>query len=343
MVNKTILITGGCGFVGHHFVEHFIKTLPEARIIVMDKLNYSGSLDRLRDIECYPRGNVQVLTSDFSLPISENVQKELKDVTHIIHMGAESHVDNSITNPEPFVVSNVLGTMHMLNLARKLERLETFYYFSTDEVYGPADLHDEVGYGEFSPDFPANPYAASKAGGDMLVKAFCNTYGIKCITTRTMNIVGERQHPEKFLPLCINKLLKGETIFIHGTPDKLTAGRRTYIHARNVANAYSFLMSKDIFSDTPPDFYKNYRVYNIVGEKEVSNLELASMISEILQEPLHYEIVDFHSSRPGHDIKYKMSGKKLASLGWTPPVDLYNSVRKTVLWYLENKKWLQKS
>lgn len=339
-MSRTILITGGCGFVGHHFVEHFIKEDPTSRIIVMDKLNYSGSLDRLRDIQCYPKGNVQVLTADFSLPVSENVKSELKDVTHILHLGAESHVDNSIKNPEPFVVSNVIGTMHMLNLARELTNLETFYYFSTDEVYGACPIGNSP-YTELDPHNPGNPYAATKSAGDMLCRAFANTYKISVVTTQCMNIFGERQHAEKFIPLCIRKILAGEEITIHSAPNLLDSGRRTYIHARNVAACYLKMMNDRIYGRSFPDFYDTYRNFNIVGELEVSNFAVAARIAKILDKSMLYKMVDFHSSRPGHDLRYAMSGEKMKRQGWTPPVTFDDSLEKTVKWYLANPKWLE--
>lgn len=340
MSNRTILMTGGAGFVGHHMVEHFHKNMSYAKIIIMDKLNYSGTLDRLRDINCYPNMNVQVLTADFSLPISDNVKAELKDVTHIIHMGAESHVDKSIENPEPFVISNVVGTMHMLNLARQLDNLETFYYFSTDEVYGACPQGSSP-YTELDCHNPGNPYAATKSAGDMLVKAFANTYKISCITTQCMNIFGERQHPEKFIPLCIRKILAGEEITIHASKDLLTSGKRTYIHARNVAAAYSSFIETKIYGRSFPDFYDTYRNFNIVGELEVSNLSVADYIAQILKKPLYYKMVDFHSSRPGHDLRYAMSGEKLKRAGWVPPMTFHESLERTVKWYLDNPKWLE--
>jgi dTDP-glucose 4,6-dehydratase len=335
MNNKTILITGGCGFVGHHFVEHFIKNMPQAKIIVMDKLNYSGSLDRLRDISCYPTStNVQVLTCDFSLPIADNVKSELKDVTHIIHMGAESHVDKSIQNPEPFVISNVLGTMHMLNLARELPKLEQFYYFSTDEVFGNCEYGASK---ENDPHWPRNPYAATKSAGDMLCRSYANTYGLPITTTQTMNVIGERQHPEKFVPMCIRKILNNEVVTIHSNKDKTKAGSRFYIHARNVADAYLNLINKGSRMSI-----SNYANYNIVGEQEVDNLHLAEMIASILGKSLRYEMVDFHSSRPGHDLRYALDGTLIKSMyDWSPPVTFEQSLGKTVNWFINNPKWLE--
>lgn len=328
MINsKKILITGGAGFVGAHFVEHFHKN-TDWDIVILDKLNYSGSLDRLRDIDVYPSMDVQFFAHDLVNPVEENLLKELEDVTHILHMAAESHVDNSIEDPMRFVMSNVVGTTNMLNLARKLPRLEHFYYFSTDEVRGPT-TKDSSGFTEKDLYNPSNPYAAAKAGGDMMCTAFKNTYKLPITTTWTMNIFGERQHPEKFIPLCISKILKGEKISIHGTPDKKESGTRYYLHARNAADAYKYIIENSLEGD-----------YNIVGEQQVSNLQVALTIGSILRKDVKYEIVDFHSSRPGHDLHYGLNGTKLKEAGWTPPKSFRESLKKTVEWYMENPKWL---
>ena len=173
-----ILITGGAGFVGHHFVEHFLKN-TDWHVVILDKLTYaSNGFERLRDIEAYRDDRVTVLSADFTQPLPDGIKQEIGAVDYIFHLGAESHVDNSIKNPEPFVVSNVVGTMHMLNFAREqneLGNLQCFFYFSTDEVFGPAP--DGVEYGEEDRHNPTNPYSASKSGGEMLVKAYRNSYG----------------------------------------------------------------------------------------------------------------------------------------------------------------------
>lgn len=327
---KVLLLTGGAGFIGHHFCEHFHKNKVFDKIIIFDKLSYSGTLDRLRDIDCYPQLDIQVLTVDFSLSIPEGMLPELSEVTHIIHMGAETHVDNSISNPESFVTANVSGTLHMLQLARKLPNLKEFYYFSTDEVFGPA--YGTYSFKENEVLNPKNPYAATKASGEMLCIAFANTYGLPVIITRTMNVFGERQHPEKFIPLCINKILKGEIISIHADSSRVNPGVRQYIHARNVASAYQHLIETG---------NKREKVFHIVGEKEVNNLELAKAIGKILGKQLIYELVDFHSSRPGHDLRYSLQDIHLNNLGWTIPKTFEQSLEKTVKWYLDNSRWLQ--
>jgi len=326
-MSKKILITGGAGFIGHHFVEHFLR-FSDYDIIVLDRLNYSGQLDRLRDIEAFDNKRVLTLTSNFSSSLEGNILPELKDVKYIFHLGAETHVDNSISDAEPFVISNVLGTMHMLNLARKISSLECFYYFSTDEVFGPAP--EGISYKELDPHNPKNPYAATKSGGEMLVKAYGNSYKLPYVITRTMNVFGERQHPEKFIPLVIRKALAGETVCIHADSTKTKAGSRSYIHARNVVSVYDFLLTHSTLNEE----------YHIVGEKEVDNLTLALYIAAVLHKSLKYELVDFHSSRPGHDLRYALCGDKISSLGWKYPKTFDESLEKTIRWYIDHPRWL---
>lgn len=328
---KKILITGGCGFVGHHIVEHFLKT-TDWQIVSFDKLTYASSgYDRVRDINAYDDKRVTLFAVDFGKQISEGVLKECSDVNYILHCGAETHVDNSILDPGPFIYSNVIGTYHMLEFARRLVELEAFVYFSTDEVFGPAP--EGVNYKEWDRYNSTNPYSATKAGGEELVLAYMNTYGVPGFITHCMNIFGERQHPEKFIPLCIRKIQAGEEIPIHGTADGQKSGSRFYIHARNVANAIHFLLER----------FEQREKYNIVGEKELSNYELADAIATVLKLPLYYSIVDFHSSRPGHDLRYALDGEKMAALGWSTPMTIDQSLKSTILWTLENKQWMEVS
>jgi dTDP-glucose 4,6-dehydratase len=324
---KHILITGGAGFIGHHFVEHFLKN-SNCKISIIDSLNYSGNLDRLRNINAFDDTRVLTLTASFSQEIEQNIIKEIEDIEYILHLGAETHVDNSIVNPEPFVISNVLGTMHMLNFAKKLKNLKCFFYFGTDEVFGPAS--EGVFFKEEDTHNPKNPYAATKSAGEMLVKSYLNSYNLPCVITRTMNVFGERQHPEKFIPLVIKNLLQNKTTYIHADSTKTIPGSRSYIHARNVAQAYSFLI----------DNYKIGEEYHIVGEKEIDNLSLAKFIADYLNKPYNFELIDFHSSRPGHDLRYALSGKKMKNLGWKPPKTFFESLEKTINWFINNPKWL---
>lgn len=331
MNKKTILVSGGCGFVGAHIVEHYLKN-TNWNIIIFDRLSYaSNGLDRVRDIDAYDDKRVTLFTCDLTKPIPTGIRNECLDVNYIIHLAAESHVDNSITFPVQFVESNVLGTVYFLQFARTLEKLENFFYFSTDEVFGPAPIG--VNYKENDPYNCTNPYSASKAAAEQFCVAYNNCYHIPITVTRSMNIFGERQHPEKFIPLCINKILRNETITIHASPDGKVSGSRYYIHARNVASAIDFLVKKPVRT--------NIEFYNIVGEKEISNLALAETIGDIMGKKAKTKMVDFHSARPGHDLRYALDGSKLNEYGWSIPMDLENSLEKTVKWFIDRRdKWL---
>jgi dTDP-glucose 4,6-dehydratase len=325
---KRWLVTGGCGFIGHHFIEHRIKQNLVDEIVVLDKLTYaSNGFDRLRDISVFDNKRIKIFTHDFENPINENLAREMGQIDYIVHMAAETHVDNSIKLAEPFVRTNVLGTMNMLEYARTYKP-SMFLYFSTDEVFGPAPKG--IYYGEWDRYNSANPYSASKAGGEELCLAYANSYKIPMVITHTMNVYGERQHKEKFIPLVIRKSLLGEKVTIHADKSLTQAGSRFYIHARNVANAIDFVLDHVDHTDK----------FNIVGEKEVDNLALAKFIAEIVGKKLKYEMVDFHSSRPGHDLRYALSGEKLKGFGWEPPITFEDSLAKTIQWYLANKKWL---
>jgi dTDP-glucose 4,6-dehydratase len=320
-----IMVTGGAGFIGHHFVNHFAQT---HKVTVVDHLNYAGSLDRLRAIGATSNPNVFILACPLSETGNVNILHELMDIEYIFHLAAETHVDRSITDASPFVTSNVMGTMHLLETARKLPRLKCFFYFSTDEVFGPAPVGTD--YSEDDTHNPRNPYAATKSGGEMLVKAYANTYGLPTVITRTMNAFGPRQHPEKYVPTIISKVLGGDTLHIHSNPSKTKAGSRFYIYAPIIAQAYNFLLVHHQVGDT----------YHIVGEREFDNLELAQVIADQLGKPLKYELVDFHSSRPGHDLRYALSGEKLQAMGWSSPIPVIDSLHETVQWYLDHPEYL---
>lgn len=315
--------------MGHHFIEHLLKN-TDWRIIIIDRLNYAANgLNRLRDIDCFNTKRVDVFTADLCKQLSEGVKKEIGQVDYIVHMAAETHVDNSIIDPYPFVMSNVMGTLNILEFAKEQRDLKQFVYFSTDEIFGPAP--EGVNYKEWDRYNSGNPYAATKAGGEEMCLAYANTFGIPVLITHTMNLFGERQHPEKFIPLVINKVLAGEVVSIHSNSDKTKAGSRFYIHCRNVATALVFLLEKQQWTR---------HKMNIVGEKEVDNLELAQFIAKVVGKPLKYEMVDFHSARPGHDLRYALDGFYLRNIGWEHPKTFEQSLEKTVRWMLDNPKWL---
>ena len=322
-----ILITGGCGFFGHHLVEHIIKN-TNWEIVILDKLTYaSNGFDRLRDINCFDDKRVNIFATDFTQEIKDGLLSEIGNIDYIVHAGAETHVDKSIENPEPFIMTNVIGTMRILDLARKICP-KKMIYFSTDEVFGPAP--ERTNYKEWDRYNSTNPYSASKAGGEELCLAYANTYKVPVLITHTMNLFGERQHPEKFIPSTIKKILKEETVLIHSNSDKTKAGSRFYIHCRNVANAVMFLIECGQIRDK----------YNIVGEKEVDNLEMAKFIAKVIGKPLYFEMIDFHSQRPGHDLRYALDGSKMKSLGWNIPINFDESLANTIMWTLERKEWI---
>ena len=326
---KNTLITGGCGFIGHHVVEHFLRKTDD-NIIVLDKLNYASfGLERLRSFGALQNERVKTFTVDISYPLSDGLKRELGDVNTVIHMAAESHVDNSIKEPRLFFQNNINGTVEMLEYAKELDSLENFFYFSTDEVYGYAP--DGVDYKEWDRHKPTNPYSAAKSAAENICVAYENTYKIPIMSVNVMNAFGERQHVEKFIPMTIKNILHGNKVLIHSYPNKERAGSRFYIHARNIAEAVLFLTKKGELGEK----------YNIVGEKEVDNLELAQFIANIVGKPLNYEMVDFHSKRPGHDLRYSLCGEKMDSIGWKIPVGFEEALIKTIEWTLENQRWLE--
>lgn len=244
-------------------------------------------------------------------------------------MAAETHVDNSIKYPTYVIHNNIMSTLNILEYARTCKNLEKMFYFSTDEVYGSAPIN--VSYKETDKHNPTNPYSASKSAGEQLCIAYENTYKVPIIMVNVMNAFGERQHVEKFIPLCIKKVLNNELVYIHSYPDKKESGTRFYIHARNIASAVLFLINNGKIGDK----------YNIAGEKEVSNLDLAKLIAKFVGKELKYEMIDFHSSRPGHDLRYGLDGTKLKEMGWSPRFKFEDSLEKTVKWTLNNLEWLE--
>lgn len=351
-----LLITGGCGFLGSHIIEHFLKN-TDASIVVLDKLSYASSgFDRLRDIGAYEHPRVRVLGCDLSHPIPDGVTQEVGDVDYVVHAAAETHVDNSIVDPLPFLQSNVIGTHHLLWWLRKVPSVRRAFLVSTDEVYGPAQFGADVaGFNEDSAFHPANPYAAAKAGGECVAMAYANTYKIPLTIVNTMNLVGERQHAEKYIPLVIRRALRGEKVLIHADPTKTFAGTRFYLHCRTYAHALNFLIDwseerlawehkhdagvtfAEMVAPAPESLPQKIHV---CGEREVSNLDLAQMLADFVGKPLNYELVDFHSSRPGHDLRYAMDDRRITDMGWQRPMGLEQSLEKTVRWYLNNPKWL---
>jgi dTDP-glucose 4,6-dehydratase len=327
-----VLITGGAGFIGSHLVEGLLKK-TNWEIVILDRLDLSGNLERLRDIEIWEKekSRVKFVWWDLKSEINNYTKKVIGKVDYIWHLAASSHVDRSIENPLLFVMDNVVGTCNILNFARQIKNLKLFINFNTDECFGPAKKG--VYYKETNRHNPTNPYSASKVGQWALGVAFENCYKVPIINTYTMNVFGERQHPEKFIPMVIKKTLAGKKVTIHADKSKTTAGQRHYIHARNVCSALLFLTEKK---------YTGYDEFNIVGEKEVNNLFLAKFIAKTIGKELKYEMTDFHSSRPGHDLRYALNGEKLKKIGFKYPKTFEESLRNTIKWTAnpKNKKWI---
>lgn len=340
------LISGAAGFLGHHVLEHFMRN-TDWEIIVLDKLTYASSgLDRIRDIQTFNIQNpdrIKLFSVDLQQPISEGVKREIGIPDYIINLASESHVDRSIVDPVNFIENNVKLMLNMLEWARELQDIpnsnfKKFIQFSTDEVFGTAP--DGIAYKEGDRHNCGNPYSASKAAQEDFCKGYANTYGLPINITNSMNIIGERQHSEKFVPLCIRKILNDEVIQIHANEDLTKSGTRHYLHARNIAKALQFILEETNESLSQKDASLGY--WNIVGDMEIANDDFARMIGKIMGKEPKIELVSFHSSRPGHDLAYRLDGSKLKNAGFGYPMSFEDSLRKTVEWTLkpENSKWL---
>ena len=323
--NTTVLITGGAGFIGSHVVEHFFIN-TDWNIVVIDKLSYaSKGFDRIRHLMNSDR--IKVFSFDLTNDISVGIIKEIGEINYIFHLAAESHVNNSIKNPEDVIYNNIISTVKILNFSKKLSNLKLFIHFSTDEVYGNAP--NSILYNENDRHNSTNPYSASKSGSDSICIAYENTYNLPIIIVNCSNVFGEKQHCEKFIPIVIKQLLNNECIDIH-CDEKGNSGSRFYIHARNVAATLLFLIDNGKIGER----------YNITGEKEITNLNIALSISKILKKVLKFKLVSFPIDRPGHDFRYGISSSKLKTMGWKLPIDFDKSFEKTIEWTLEHKEWL---
>ena len=341
---KNVLITGGAGFIAHHLIFYLLKK-TNWNIVSLDRLDYSGNLNRLDNIlsqlDEKDKQRVKIVFHDLKSEINPWIENEIGEIDIILHLAAGSHVDRSIDYPMEFVLDNVVGTANILNFAKKLNDengFERFIYFSTDEVFGPAPK--SVDYSENDRYNSTNPYSATKAGGEELAVAYENTYGLPVYITHTMNVFGERQHPEKFIPMCIKKIRDGEPITIHSDKTKTIPGSRHYIHAEDVAEAIYFLLTNKINSQIDFGGAKCPK-FNIVGSEEIDNLQLAKIIAAAQGKKLKYEMVDFHSSRPGHDLRYSLSGEKMKKLGWQPSIMLTERIKQVVTWSLNNQNWIE--
>ena len=341
---KKVLITGGAGFIAHHLIFYLLNN-TDWNIVSLDRLDYSGNLNRLDNILSKltqeQKSRIKVVFHDLKSAINPWIKKEIGEIDIILHLAAGSHVDRSIDYPMEFVLDNVVGTANILDYARKINvsnNLERFIYFSTDEVFGPAPK--DVDYEENDRYNSTNPYSATKAGGEELAVAYENTYNLPVYITHTMNVFGERQHPEKFIPMCIKKIRDGESVTIHSDKTKKIPGSRHYIHAEDVADAIYFILTNKLEPEIDFGGAKCPK-FNIVGSEELNNLELAQIIANCQNKDLKYEMVDFHSSRPGHDLRYSLSGEKMKKLGWQPSIKLTERIKQVVEWSLNNQNWIE--
>jgi len=345
---RKVLLTGAGGFVGHHTLSHLLKT-TKWKFVVTDSFRHSGTSSRIRAVfEELPesRARVKVVTHDLTVPVDQVTAHEFGNPDVIINMASESHVDRSITNPRTFVENNVALSLTVLEYARTLPSLKCFVQISTDEVFGPAKRG--VKFGEWDAHLPSNPYAASKSAQEAIAISYWRTFNIPLIITNTMNIIGERQDVEKFVPLVIRTLQEGKRVPIHANKrgENWIAGSRFYLHARNQADALRFLISNLI--DRPLKYSDGLDLpekFNIVGEREITNNVMVELIAKYLGLKVSIanliEYIDVEGARPGHDLRYALDGKKLFDMGWTPPVAIEDSLKRTVNWSVQNPSWLE--
>ncbi len=349
-MTKRVLVTGGAGFIGHRVIEELLNH-TDYKVISLDRLDTSGCYDRLDYvIQSYSGSDIHqrldIVWHDLKAAINPYVAERLGDVDIILHLGAGSHVDRSIERPMEFVLDNVVGTANILDYARSLHsanKLDLFLYFSTDEVFGPAPKG--VFYKEWDRYNSGNPYSATKAGAEELCLAYANTYGLPMAISHTMNVIGYRQNKEKYVPLCIASGLTGNKVSIHANSECTEAGSRHYIDVADVADAVLFLINKYLAGELA-----RCDKFNIVGSEEIDNEALYNLIwsttkeaaqkkdGTVIPEP-NYELVDFHSSRAGHDLRYALCGEKMRELGWQPR-PLADRIQGIVSWYLNNPNWL---
>ena len=338
---KKILITGGAGFIAHHIIAHIIKN-TDWEIVTLDRLDLSGNLNRLHEIldefSIKDKKRLKIVFHDLKAEINSQIKSELGSPDMILHLAAASHVDRSIIYPMEFVLDNVVGTVNLLDFARSLKNLEKFVYFSTDEIFGNAP--EGVSYKEYDRYNSTNPYSASKASAEEFCVAYENTYKLPIIITHTMNVFGERQHPEKFIPMTIQRVRDSEKVLIHANKEKTKAGSRHYIHAQDVADGLMFIIGLKNYKHEGDFGNAKCPKFNLVGPEEINNLDLAQKIAEVQKKELIYELIDNHSSRPGHDLRYSLSPNLLKSLGWEPKIILSKRIEEVVDWSLKNKRWL---
>ncbi|MEJ2884462.1 dTDP-glucose 4,6-dehydratase [Pedobacter sp. GR22-6] len=330
---KKILITGGAGFIGSHVVRRFVNHYPDYHIVNLDKLTYAGNLANLKDIEDKP--NYHFVKADITDAAEMNSLFQKENFDAVIHLAAESHVDRSITDPTAFVMTNVIGTVNLLNSAREFWKgsydQKRFYHVSTDEVYGA--LGDTGMFTETTAYDPHSPYSASKASSDHFVRAYHDTYGIDVVISNCSNNYGANHFPEKLIPLAINNIKNNQPVPVYGKGENI----RDWLWVEDHARAIDVIFHQA----------KSGQTYNIGGHNEWKNIDLIHLLCEIMDKKLgraegeSAKLITFVTDRAGHDLRYAIDSTKLQQeLDWVPSLQFEEGLEKTVEWYLENEEWL---
>jgi len=326
---KRILVTGAAGFIGHHLVVHLLDN-TDWDVVCLDGLNYATDTHGLLSAveECKDR--LTLLYHDLRAPIPDALERRIGKVDYIANVASGSHVERSISEPVEFIRNNVDLVLNMLEYARRAKP-EVFIQVSTDEVYGAAPAgHSHV---EWEEHLPSNPYAASKSAQESIAIGYWRTYGVPVVITNTMNNFGENQNDEKYIPMVVKKLVAGDEITVHGAFDggKFVSGSRVWLHAENHAHAIHHIIEHVAVSHFCEGIDRPLKLH-VSGESEVSNLDIVNLAAEVLGVAAKVNLVDFHSSRPGHDLRYSLNGYALRSVhGWVPPRGFADSFRKVVL------------
>lgn len=337
---KRVCLTGCAGSIGVHMMGHIFHN-TNWEIVGIGSFRHKGLADRIVEmLTDHPEwgARLKMIMHDLSAPISSLTREKIGHIDYIINLASLSDVEASIKNPAEFIQNNVALMVNILEYAREVKP-ETFIQFSTDEVYGATQTKQDA-YKEWSPIVPSNPYAASKACQEAISIAYWRTYSVPLVITNTMNNFGEMQQPFKY-PVMIQKAIaSGEEITIHGNENG-DIGSRSYIHSRNVADAILFILKQTPYVHKAGQADKPDR-YNIAGDKQLDNLELAQLIAKLMGKELKYKLVNFHFTRSGHDPHYGLDASKLKDLGWKSPVSFEDSLRNVIEWQMKHPEWITK-